>query len=1022
MTKKFVLIISLLIAMTSNIVIAQQTMAHDEPQASYGQAMELFNKEKYGAARELFLNIIGQIDDPFNEIRANATLYAAICAAELFNPDAETILVSFLDAYPTHPGQRLAWFYMGNLQYRKRDFSEAVSWYESLEVSDIDRNRRDEFLFKKAYSLFMTEAYHEASRLFSQITDRHSAYFSPASYYFGHIAYLTGDFHVAMQALRQLQDDHQFGAVVPYYITHIYFMQQRYDEVLAYAPALLEESATRRGPEIARMIGEAHFHQSEYQQAIPYLERFMQQMRSSATREDHYQMGFSYFITGRFQESVPYLERVSAGNDMLAQNAYYHLAYSYIETGQKRFARNAFMQAHQLGHTEDIAAESLFNYALLSFELSYDPFNEAILSFQKYIEQYPDSPRKDEAYGYLADLYLTTKNYKDALISLERISLDTPRLREAYQRVTYYRGVELFNNGDFQGAIQHFEKTQQHQESRTMLASSLYWMGEAYYRLGRYDDAIRAQEQFLRTPGAFTLGFYQRAHYSIGYARFKKKDYGRAIPAFRNFINNTSEDPRLLNDALLRIADSYFITSDYEPALNFYNRAIRMNVLDADYAVFQKGLVYGIMGDFQQKINTLRELLTAHPQSSFIDDAKYEIANTWLVLNNNDQAMHFFNQVISQHPNSSYVQSAMLKIGLIHYNENRDEQALEVFKKVVGQYPGTSQAQEALASIRTIYVSLDRVEEFIRFSERAGIADITAAQQDSLTYQAAENRYLQGDCGSAVQSFSNYLERFPNGIFSTNAQFYRAECLFRTNERERALEGYEFVIERSRTKFLENALLRASGIHFNMGNYERAYQQYTRLSEVAEFRNNMVIAREGQMRSLYRLDRYAEAMDAAQQVLQFEKPSPETEQEAHLIYGISALALQNNNQARESLEKAKSIIENQRAAEAMYHLALITFREGNYAKAEEQIFEYINRISAYDYWLARLFLLLADVYLEMDNLFQAKHTLQSIIDNYEGEELRTRAVNRLAFILELEQSMETESPNDTTNTQRGGGQ
>lgn len=1019
MTKKLLLLIFLLTIIVSGNTYAQQTMAHDEPDATYRQAMELYNKEKFGAAKELFLHTIAQIKDPRNETRANATLYAAICAAELFNPDAESILASFLKDHPTHTGQRLAWFYMGNLNYRERDFREAVSWFEKLEVSDIDRSRREEFLFKKAYSYFMTRGYQEASRLFSQITNQASAYYSPASYYFGHIAYLTADYHVALQALQQLQHDPQFGPVAPYYITHIYFLQQRFDELLSYAPALLEEASTRRAPEISRMIGEAHFHRADYEQAISYLEGFMQQMRSSASREDNYQLGFAYFITGRFQESVPYLERVTSGDDMLAQNAYFHLAYSYIETGQKRFARNAFLQAHQLDHSEEVAAESLFNYALLSFELSYDPFNEAILSFQKYIEQYPNSPRIDEAYGYLADLYLTTRNYRDALVSLERSPLNTPRLREAYQRVTYYRGVELYNNGDFQGAIDHFRKTQQHQESRTMLASSLYWMGEAHYRLGRYDDAIQTHERFLRTPGAFTLGFYQRAHYSIGYAHFKKKEYGRAIPAFRNFINNASEDPRLLNDATLRIADSYFITTDYQSALNFYNRAINMNVIDTDYGIFQKGLVYGILGDFRQKISTMQGLISNHAQSSFVDDAKYEIANTWLVISDNEQALRFFNQVISQHPNSSYVQSAMLKTGLIHYNENRDEQALEMFKKVVEQYPGTSQAQEALASIRIIYVALDRVDEFVSFSERAGIADISTAQQDSLTYQAAENRYMQGDCNTAVQSFSNYLERFPSGIFATNAHFYRAECFFRTNERERALSGYEFVIERSRTKFLENALLRASSIHFNMGNHETAYQYFSRLAEVAEFRNNIVIAREGQMRSLYQLGRYTEAMEAAQVVLEFEKPKLETEQEAHLIRGMSALAMQNNTIARESLGKAKDLIENQRAAEAMFNLALITFREGNYAEAEEQIFGYVNRVSAYDYWLARLFLLLADVYLEMDNAFQAKHTLQSIIDNYEGEDLRNQAINRMEFILEMERSEDAGAEPDTTNIDRG---
>ncbi len=996
----------LLMSLLPAEVLPQQTAIHQEPDATYRQAMELFDKEKFGAARELFLQTIRQITESDSEMLGSATLYAAICAAELFNPDAGELLLAFLNNHPTHPGQRKAWFQMGNIHYRQREYREAGGWYARLSPFDLPADSRDEFLFKKGYSHFMTESYPEASRMFTQITDTSSGYYAPARYYHGHVAYLTGDYDMAMQAFQRLVDDRNFGPVVPYYIVHIYFLQQRYEDLLRLAPVLLEEATPRRAPEISRLIGEAHFHRGDYQEAIPYLEAYVSQPGSGAGRQDHYQLGFAYFITGSFEQAIRHLERVTPGEDYLAQNAYYHLGYCYIQTGQKRFARNAFMQSHQMPHLEEISRESLFHYAKLSFELSYDPYNEAILAFQKYIDLYPDSPRTEEAYAHLIDLYLSTSNYKEALASLEKIPIDNPRLREAYQRVSYYRGVELFNNGDFEGAIAHFSKTQRYRENNRLTAASLFWMGESHYRMGNYENAIAAYDQFMLSPGAFSLDFYNRASYSLGYAHFKKENYNRAIPAFRNYITAREEEPRMLNDATLRIADSYFITKDYRAAMDFYNRAIGIGAIDSDYAVFQKGLVYGIMGDFTQKIATLQELINNHPRSSFIDDGRYEIANSWLILDNSTRAMEYFRQVIDRHPNSSYVQSAMLKTGLIHYNLNQDEQALNMFKAVVNDYPGTPQAREALASIRTIYVGLDRVDEFLRFSEGIGMADISAAQQDSLTYQAAENRYMQGDCSSAVQSFGNYLERFPSGIFSVNAMFYRSECYFRTNQQERALAGYEAVISRPRTKFHENALLRASGIHYQLGNFENANTYYNQLEQVAEYRNNILTAREGQMRSLYRLGRHQETMLATEKLMTTDKVSPELEQEAFLIRGISAMAIDNRSEARESLKNALGIADNRRAAEAMYNLALISFREGDYDQAEQEVFEYIGRMSAYDDWLARTFLLLADVYMAMDNHFQAKHTLESIIEHYDGEDIREQARQRLDFIHKQESLME----------------
>ncbi|MFP4690432.1 MAG: tetratricopeptide repeat protein [Bacteroidales bacterium] len=1003
MMKKFTSLLILLTALLiSQQAAGQQPAAHKEPGATYREARALFNNEKYGAARQLFLETIRQIDDPQSELQASATLYSAICAAELDNPDTEKLLLSFLDQYPTHAGQKLAWFQMGNLKYKKRSYRQAARWYGRLNNQDVERERRNEFLFKKGYSLFMTDSHARAQRLFKQITDPADGYHTPATYYSGHIDYLNGDYDAAMRAFRTLENDRQFGDVVPFYITHIFYMQERYDTLLEYAPPLLEEAPPQQVPEISRLIGSAFFHRSDYTEAIPYLETFMEDSREESSREDHYHLGFAYYISGRYDEAIPHLERATGEEDPLAQNAYYHLASCYIETDQKRYARNAFTQAHELDFHEDIAREALFHYALLSLEMSYDPYNEAIPSFQKYIREYPESSRTEEAYGYLVDLYLTTNNYKDALSSLENTSLDTPKLREAYQRVTFYRGVELFNNGDFRNAIDLFSRTQRFTENRELTAASFYWQGEAYFRIEEYEASIQAHEEFLVTPGAFSLDYFNRAHYSIGYAHFKLDRYSQAISPFRNYISETSDDDQMVNDATLRAADAYFMSKQYQQALTWYQRAININVIDTDYAVFQKGLVEGVLSEFEDKISTMEQLISNHPRSSFVDDGKYEIANTWLLLDNSDRAEDYFSQVISQHPNSPYVQSAMLKTGLIHYNNSEDEKALDMFRQVIEEYQGTAQAREALMAMRNIYVEMDRVDEFVRFSESHGMADISAAQQDSLTYQAAENRYMQGNCTEAIQSFSNYLDRFPEGVFASHANFYRSECYYRTNQQQQALPGYQYVIEQPGSRFRENALLRASAIEYNADHYETALSYFSELEEVAENRNNLLVARKGIMRCLYRLEQFDEAQDAALQVLESDLTDQDTEQEAYLVRGISAMETGNNPVAVTALERASEITTNERAAEAMYYLALITFNEGDYEKAEEQIFEYSNQMSAYDEWLARTFLLLADVYIETENTFQARATLESLIENYDGREILEKARSRLDFVRELE--------------------
>jgi TolA-binding protein len=1012
MIKKTILSLLLLAVFFTIPSFSQQTSIYDNPEADYRLALELFNKEKFGAAQKLFLKTIEQVADPEAEIRVNSEYYVAICALELFHPDAEKYLTDFIHNHPTHPRQSIASFQMGNMQYRNRKYDEAIKWYARVDMFDLTREQRDEFQFKNGYSHFMNNDFARAKQYFFEIRNPQSTYFAPATYYYGHIAYEEGNYETAMIYFQRLKDDGNFGPIVPYYISHIYFLQERYDDLIAYAPTLLEESNTRRAAEISRMIGEAYYYKKDFAAALPYLEEYHKQTRQRTSRADHYQLAFAYYKAGDFAKAVANFEKVTNGQDSLAQNALYHLADSYLKTGQKHSARNAFLAAHRMSFIPHIAQDALFNYAKLSFELSLNPFNEAILSFQRYIELYPNSPRRDEAYRHLIDLYLTSRNYKDALASIEAVQVKTPALRSAHQRVAYYRGVELFNNGDFNGAIEHFDFSLRYPDNLTIRAQALFWKGESFYRKEQYPETIDQLNRFLLTQGAFSLPEYNLANYTIGYAHFKQKNYPQAITALRKFISQPNNDRNILNDVYLRIADSYFITKDYDAAISFYDRSIALQGRDVDYAIFQKALALGVTGRFQNKISTLQSLLQQYPNTSFADDARYEMANSYMILDDNVNALRLFAEISARHPNSSYVKSAMLKTGLIHFNQNQDERALESFKRVVSQYPGTPESQEALQTMRNIYVAMDRVDEFVRFSQGLGFANITTAQQDSLTYMAAENRYMQGDCTSAGKSFSNYLESFPNGIFALNANFYKAECDFRMNDFQRALSGYEFVLSRPKSKFSENAALRAAQINFRLQNYAAALNHYKRLEEIAEFRNNILEAQTGQMRVLDRLERPDETIEIARKVLNFDKVSQELTQEANLLIARAAMRKNNLTMARDYFRTTNRIAQNLMAAEAKYNLALIEFRMGNYKECEELIFSYINQLASYDYWLAKIFILLADNYLIQDNIFQARHTLESVIENYDGDDLRSIARAKLQDIDRADRAADRRSPSE----------
>ena len=63
--------------------------------------------------------------------------------------------------------------------------------------------------------------------------------------------------------------------------------------------------------------------------------------------------------------------------------------------------------------------------------------------------------------------------------------------------------------------------------------------------------------------------------------------------------------------------------------------------------------------------------------------------------------------------------------------------------------------------------------------------------------------------------------------------------------------------------------------------------------------------------------------------------------------------------------------------------------------SNELVFDYSEGFSAYDYWYGSMFLLLAENYIQLGEIFQAKATLQSILDQSTDATVKEKAASTL---------------------------
>lgn len=979
-----------------NPAFTQENAAFQQPEMDYRLADDMFRKKNFGYARQLYHEISSGIviDDP--EITTNAVFREAISAAELDNGDATSKISSFVDTYPENALAGEANLYLGKIFFRDNKYKDALKAFKGVEVSSLGRAGKEELYFMIGYSELKTGDPAAAKAYFQRVSNQKSFYYGQSKYFLAHIDFVQGNYKQALKGFEELENDRHYQKVIPLYKIQIYHYLGDYEKIMAIGPAMIESSNTTNKAEVARITGNAYFNAGDFENAARYMAIFEQTNRKSLSRDDHYLLGFVNYLAGDYKNAIGDFQQAVKQNDEMSQNASYYLGVCYNETDQKKYAGAAFLAAYKNGIDKELAEESLFNYIKIGLESPFNPYDESIKLLEAYLKENPGSPRADEGFGYLSQLYLSSRNYKQALVSMESVSKKNARLQGAYQKILFYRAAELYNTNDLEGSLELYSKAAELSSDEVIRAESLYWIGEIFYQQKNYWGAIKYYKEFLNSKQAKKTSFYGNAYYNLGYTYFNRQEYADALTQFGKFLETSqSRDSKLAADAYLRMGDAYFISKQYDKAIANYDKVILSKEAAMDYALYHKALSEGAKGDFNRKIDVMKVLINNYPKSSYHDDALFETALAYILLNQENQALVYFDKLIQGYPKSSKAIQASLRKGFIYFNRNQNDQAISSFKNVIENFPGTQESQEALAALKNIYIETGEVDKYYSYAKGLSFAEVNTTEEDELNYEVAENLYMQGKCEQAVISFKKYIDSFPDGAYIASANYYQAQCWLKSNQPELALEGFKKVAALPRSKFTETALATASSMEYAAGNYEAALPLFEQLETVAEDPDNTVASLAGQMRCHYKTKNLTAAAMAAQKLLASGKASADLTNEIHFILGQSYLAQDDLTQAENEFSISAKVSGTATGAEASYYLALIAYQTGKMVDAEERVYALAENFAAFDYWVAKGFILLSDIFLKNGNEFQARQTLESVIENYKGPELGEIAKEKL---------------------------
>lgn len=965
----------LIIFMAMYSVSAQKSAIYTHELEDFDRAVNLYKESQYQSAQVIFDKV--KLQNVSSDVKADCAYYSANCGIRLNQAGADEAMENFVRNYPTSPKQNQAFIEVAHYYFEQGKYPQALEWFDKVDESTLSYEELDKFNFQKGYSFFTAGKKKEATPYFNKVLNS-KEYGSQAKYYLGFMSYENDDYKQATKYFDEVSGEEKYKEKLSYFQADMNFKLGNFQKAIDLGQAAMAKSNALEKSELNKIIGESYFNLKKYDQAIPFLKEYKGK-KGRWNNTDYYQLGYAYYKQNDYENAITQFNKIIGGADFVAQNAYYHLGESYLKTDKKQQALNAFKNASEMDFDLKIQEDAALNYAKLSYEIgnSYQPVPDVLAGF---LDKYPNSPSKTEVETLLIDSYITSKNYKGALDLLEKNKSFANK--EAYQKVTFYRGLELYTDGSYAEALAMFKKSLAEPRNPKFTARATFWKGETEYVLDDFNNALLDFKQFATSAESKATPENKNINYNIAYAYFKLKEYDQAGNHFQSYIDVVKDDKVRLNDAYLRLGDSRFVSAKYWPAMDAYNKAIEMRGIDADYAAFQKGISYGFVARNDKKIDDLTKFISAFPKSQYRDDALFELGNTYVTEKKNDQAIRTYDQLIAEYKGGSYASKAMLRQGLIYYNSENDAQALVKFKKIAAEFPKSPEAVEAVATARLIYVDNGKVDEYATWVRTLDFVEVSDADLDNDTYEAAEKQYMQNNTKQAISTLSGYVVKFPNGIHALKANFYLAQSYYNDGLKDRAIPNYEFVVSKPRNEFTEQSLARLAEIYLKGSDNTKTVATLKNLETAADYPQNVTFAQANLMKTYYEQKDYPNAVIYADKVLANPKTDDKVKSDAQIIVARSAWNSNDEAKARTAYAKLLTIAKGELAAEALYYDAYFKNKDGKFEASNTAVQKLTKDYSGYKYFGAKGLVVMAKNFYGLKDSFQATYILESVIKNF----------------------------------------
>lgn len=898
---------------------------------------------------------------------------------------AADLLQRFLQQHPASSLYNLALMAYADCYYGS-DYAKALDIYQKVDYDDLTPDQADELYYRMAYSCMKLQKYDKAQRYLLNLADS-PQYAEAAKFYRGYIAYAKEDYSDAEAILKEVNTSKAPGNMAEFYLSEIYYRNGDKTRALSMAKNILGRSdiAPQFVAEANRIAGEAEYEAGHDSQAVRYLNTYVE-MTEHPMPSALYILGLNAYNKGEYNKAIECMRVATEKSDAMGQSAYLYMGQAYMHLNDYSAAAMAFNRALNMQYDSSVQETAYYNYAVASMKGGKVPFANTVEIFSNFLKLYPNSKYAPAVQEYIINSYITDNNYASALKSINEMKKPSEATLAAKQRVLYALGVKSLASANYKQALTYLNEARQLKKYSSDIDREVSLaLGEALYLSGDYAKSETEVAKYLNSSGK-NKDNYAIALYDMGYALYGQKKYSQAAEYFNKLLSDPNKlTTNVSSDAWNRLGDCYYYQTDFNNAAVAYDNAYRENPNAGDYALFQKALMAGYQRQYNQKLNILKDLQDKFPKSALIPDALLETTECYIQLANPNKAIEVYKQLVKKYPNTAQGRQGYLQMALVMLNSGDHDAAVNAYKEVIRRYPSSEEAVQAVEQMKRICAADGTLKDFMAFLGSVnGAPQINESDIEQLTFENAEKEYLTND---KLDKLEDFIDDYPESNMRPKALSYLYEGEMERGDQQAAYEyAVALINQYPDNSLVQGALVTKATIEESRGKGADAMATWKKLAQVASSPAMLLNARMGIIRNAREAALWDEVTEAADAVLATSGVGTDDITEAAFSKGLALYRKGNLKEARKAWESVAKNTDNLYGVQSAYYLAESYFNAKDYKTAETWANIVSNADSAHQYWIARGFILLSDIYSAQGDKYKARQYLEAVRDYYTGTE------------------------------------